>query len=276
MTINFFNYNKSLLSMLTFAFSIASVLPACAQETPTLKGFVHAQDVQKNRANPSLDRRNIPNFGDDFSQPSAGPGMDVFDAPAAAFDNQRAFAPPPPTFGLNASEQGDDFQGTPQQAVQAPQPPMQPQMIQQNMLPPASMNAGASDPDNTQEMQLQWDLWHKRVAEAIFIRFDERAKSAFANSRPISCEASYSVTRDGRVTNIRLLRKSNDLMYNMMLMTVLNSMSGSPLLQFPPGSHRQFVCKTGEFSRNCGMNGFRHTVNDNERIIGGMRAGMPH
>lgn len=251
---------------------MAAVLPAYAQGTPTLKGSVNVQDRVK--SNPSLERRHVPNHVDEFSQPSAGPGMDLFDAPPAAFDNQRAFAPAPsaPMFGLNASDQGGDFQGTQQTPVQSVAPPMQ---IPQNMLPPAPMNAGASDQDNTEYMQLQWDLWHKRVAEAIFLRFDERAKAAFANSRPISCEATYNVTRDGRIMNVRLLRKSNDMGYNMMLMTVLNSMNGSPLLQFPPGTNRQFVCKTGEFSRNCGMNGFRHTVNDNERISGGMRAGFP-
>lgn len=274
--LNFQTKHLSLLTLASVVFSIAAVLPACAQETPVLKGFVNAQDVQRIKANPSLERRNVPNLGDDFSQPSAGPGMELFDAPPAAFDNQRAFAPPPPTFGLSASDSGDDFQGTPQTAMQSAPPQMHPNMAPQNMLQPPPMNAGASDPDNTEYMQLQWDLWHKRVAEAIFIRFDERAKTAFANSRPISCEASYNVTRDGRITNVRLLRNSSDFRYNMMLITVLNSMNGNPLLQFPPGTNRQVVCKTGEFSRNCGMNGFKHTVNDNERISGGMRAGMPH
>lgn len=266
------NFNTKLLSLLSLTLVVLG-LPAYAQDAPTLHGFVNAQDVQKSKSNPSLGRHNVSQLGDQFSQPSNGPGMELFDAPPAAFDNQRAFAPPPPAFNLSASEQGDEFQGMPGTPVQSQQPAIQPQMIQQNMLPPRAMNS--ADPDNTEYMQLQWDLWHKRVAEAIFVRFDEKAKMAFANSRPISCEATYNVTSDGRITNVRLLRKSNDIGFNMMLMNVLISMNGNPLLQFPPGTQRQVVCKTGEFSRNCGMNGYRHTVNDNERISGGMRASIP-
>ncbi len=264
----------SLLSLSATLLSLVWIMPVSAEGT-RLEGFVNAQDVQRTKSNPSLERKNVPDLGDQFSQPEAGPGMELFDAPAAAFDNQRAFAPPPPTptFGLNASTE-DRFQGVPGMPVQSAFPAMAPQSIPQNTLPP--MNGGvSSDPDNTESMQLQWDLWHKRVAESIFMRFDQKAKQAFANSPPISCQASYTVTRDGRLVNVRLLRPSNDMGYNMMLLNVLNSMSGNPLLQFPPGSQRQFVCKTGEFSRNCGMNGYKHTVNDNERISGSMRSGYP-
>ncbi|MDZ4836099.1 MAG: hypothetical protein SGJ27_20160 [Candidatus Melainabacteria bacterium] len=262
----------SLLSLAVVALSFVAILPVNAQESPTLKGSVNAEEFVKNKSNPSLQRKNVPNFGDDFSQPTAGPGMDVFDAPAAAFDNTRAFVPPPQTFSLGASDQGGDaFQPSAGTPMASAPPQVYGNNIQQNMLLPP-VNASA-DPDTTEHMQLQWDLWHRRVAETIFLRFDERAKMAFANSRPISCEASYEVTRDGRVINIRLLRKSDNFMYNAMLLNVLQSMNGNPLLQFPPGSQRQMVCKTGEFSRNCGMNGFRHTVNDNERI-NAMRAQM--
>jgi hypothetical protein len=266
------NFRKlSLLALSATFLSLVGILPVSAEGT-RLEGFVNAQDVQRTKSNPSLERKNVPDLGDQFSQPEAGPGMELFDAPAAAFDNQRAFAPPPPTttFGLNASAE-DRFQGVKGTPVESAFPAMAPQSI----LPP--INGGvSSDPDNTEYMQLQWDLWHKRVAESIFMRFDQKAKQAFANSPPISCQASYTVTRDGRLVNVRLLRSSNDMGYNMMLMNVLNSMNGNPLLQFPPGSQRQFVCKTGEFSRNCGMNGYKHTVNDNERISGSMRSGYPH
>jgi hypothetical protein len=105
----------------------------------------------------------------------------------------------------------------------------------------------ANDPDNSQHMQIQWEMWHRRVAEAISLRFNGIAQRAFAQSRPIACQAAYTVTRNKQIVNVRLLHKSNNIVYNSMVLMVLKSMNGNSVLEFPSGSKRESAEKTGEF-----------------------------
>jgi hypothetical protein len=115
-------------------------------------------------------------------------------------------------------------------------------------------------------MQLLWDAWHKRVAESIFTRFNSLAQMAFKHSPPLACQVSYMVARDGRVGNVQVLQKSSNPIFNTMLLGVINSMNGNPVLEYPPNSRRQFVEKTGTFTWNYGQQGFKYTTGDQERI----------
>jgi hypothetical protein len=247
------------LSLLTLAiFTLTVNCPSANAQGKTLQGGVDMQNYLKPSSGPSLNREFVKQSGDPFSQ---DPGSsEQFDAPEGSFDSQQPPAPPPP-FNLQADDGGsfDGNQQVPQQGGQAPQ------MGNQQMLPPMQ-HGQANDPDNSQQMQIQWELWHRRVAEAIFVRFDGLASRAFANSRPIACHAAYTVTRDKQIVNVRLLQKSNNIVFNSMLLMVLKSMNGNPILEFPPGSRRQFVEKTGTFSRNYGVQGFKFTTGDNETI----------
>ncbi len=219
--------------------------------------------MQQNYSTPSggpgLSRKNIQDQGDPFSNDGGAPPSEQFDP--GSFDTQQQIPGPPP-FNLNVDQgQFGGQQGNPQQAS------MPPQMGNQGMLTPMQQGS-ANDPDNSQHMQIQWEMWHRRVAEAIFVRFDGVAQRAFAQSRPIACQAAYTVTRDKQIVNVRLLHKSNNIVFNSMLLMVLKSMNGNPILDFPPGSRRQSVEKTGTFSRNCGVQGFKFTTGDNETING--------
>lgn len=267
-------FNRIHGTVLSFAFALITIITIQPVQAKTLEGQINMEEYLKNQTGPGLNRKNIKQLGDPFnasSAPAAAP--DQFDAPVGAFESQQLLmAPPPPQqqFNLNAYDQGDGFGG--QQGIPVPIPiPMPDRMpqqaiqaraIPQNMLPAIQ----SQDPDMSDQMQLQWDLWHRRVAEDIFKRFDAIAQKNFANTKPIACEAAYTVTCNGQIRDVRLLRKSDNFMFNAMLMGVLNSMSGNPVLQFPPGTRRQMVMKTGTFSRNCGVNGFKHTTNDNESI----------
>jgi hypothetical protein len=260
-----FTFTSRKLSHLTLAALLsASLLAACLSvpaaqaQGKTLQGGVDMQNYLKPSNGPSLNRDFVKQSGDPFSQDS--PPSEQFDAPDGSFDNQQQMAPPPPSFGLNASDSGGDYQ-----QAQPGNNQQTPQMGQQQMLQPMQQGH-ANDPDNSQQMQVQWELWHRRVAEAIFVRFDGVAQRAFANSRPIACHAAYTVTRDKQIVNVRLLQKSNNIVFNSMLLMVLKSMNGNPILEFPPGSRRQFVEKTGTFSRNYGVQGFKFTTGDQETI----------
>lgn len=121
------------------------------------------------------------------------------------------------------------------------------------------------DPDQSTEMQLAWDSWHRRVAEAIFARFNVIAKSAFKFSPPLQCRVNYVVTSTGQIGNVQMEQKSSNLFFNMLVLTVLKSVHGDAmLLKFPDGSRRTVVSKQGVFLQNYGREGFRHTVGDAE------------
>jgi len=255
-----FTYARWKLSLLSVTLAVLTASWVCPQvnaQGKTLQGGVDMQNYLKPSNGPSLNRKFVEENGDPFS---SGPPSDQFDAPDGAFDSQQPQAPPPP-FNLQAAD-GGEFQG---QQGMPQQGGAQPAMGNQQMLQPMQQGH-ANDPDSSQHMQVQWELWHRRVAEAIFVRFDGLASRAFATSRPIACHAAYTVSRDKQITNVRLLQKSNNIVFNSMLLMVLKSMNGNPILEFPPGSRRQFVEKTGTFSRNYGVQGFKFTTGDNETI----------
>lgn len=256
-----FTFKTTLPALSLIALLLVSAHPVGAQGK-VLEGSASMQNyINPGSGGPSLNRKDIQQAGDPFSSEEAPPS-EQFDAPDASFDSQQGNMPGPPPFNLNAQEAGNGFlgqQGNPMQG--GPQA----NIGNQQMLPPMQQGS-AHDPDQSQQMQIAWELWHRRVAEAIFVRFDGVAQRAFANSRPIACQAAYTVTRDKQIVNVRLLHKSNNIVFNSMLLMVLKSMNGSPILEFPPGSRRMSVEKTGTFSRNCGVQGFKFTTGDQETI----------
>ena len=106
------------------------------------------------------------------------------------------------------------------------------------------------DFDRTSEMILAWDKWHKEVASAIYERFNENAQANFRHSPPLKTQISYMVAKDGRIGNIRILEPSNNQIFNTMLVSVIKSMAHNPVLEYPAGSRRQFVEKSGTFTWN--------------------------
>ncbi len=247
---------------LALSSSILLTIPVNAQGQMLHGGVQQEGFVQQNSGGQGLSRSQVEKSGDPFSSPDAPP-TEEFSAPDGAFDSQPP-PPRPPAFNLNAQD-GGDFDGQQGQPIFAGGPPVTPQMMSQGMLPPAAAQ-NPNDPDNSQHMQIQWELWHRRVAEAIFVRFDALAQQAFPHSRPIACQAAYTVTRDKQITSVKLLQKSPNIVFNGMLLMVLKSMNGNPILEFPPGSRRQVVEKTGTFSRNFGVQGFKYQTGDQETI----------
>jgi len=104
-----------------------------------------------------------------------------------------------------------------------------------------------ADPDESRELKIAWDQWHKRVGAAIYARFNFIAREQFAD-KPLRCRIACSITRDGRIINIRLLQKSPNLMFNSSLLMMLTSIKENSILQFPPGSRKQIVEKTIDFT----------------------------
>ncbi|MBP9093734.1 hypothetical protein KBI23_22130 [bacterium] len=253
------------LALTSIAMSTAFMPYAAAD---VLKGGVLQEDQYKN-STPGLNRKDIE--GDPFSESassSGGPVDQMLELPPGAMDmgGLRAPAPPKKPMSGNVQDAGGDFNGQKMMPVQEDIPPPQQQPRQPNLQSATQANR-SNDPDGgSAEMQLLWDAWHKRVAESIFTRFNSLAQMAFKHSPPLACQVSYMVARDGRVGNVQVLQKSSNPIFNTMLLGVINSMNGNPVLEYPPNSRRQFVEKTGTFTWNYGQQGFKYTTGDQERI----------
>lgn len=174
--------------------------------------------------------------------------------PGGIPDNAAAFLPGIPMMGGMPGEPVDD--GTIRQGA--------PEF--QGVGPGSS--AAAIDPDNSPEMQLAWDLWHKRVAETVFTRWNSVANKLFAHSGPLRAGFTYVVTRDGRIKDLRIVKSPNP-MFNSIAIQAIKSMDGDrELLKFPDGSRRMMVAKQASFSINSGdpANSMRYTTGDRETV----------
>lgn len=244
------------------------VLASPAFANGYLQGSANYSDSLSGQNNTTLKRSEV-HPTDSFAPPASN-AEPVF-APAN-FSVPMMDAPPaPPAFPLNAqTDEQPDFQG--QQGIpsmgQQSAPRMLAAQLQQQQQPQQMSNP--SDPDSTPEMKLLWDAWHRRVAEAVFIRYSSLANAGFANSPPIGAIAAYSVSRDGRISNVRLNQKSPNPLYNACIIMAIQSLNGNmAVLQFPPNSRRMSVEKLGQFTQNYGQQvGFKNVVGDQETIPG--------
>jgi TonB C terminal len=268
-----FALGASILALSASIFSTS--LPVCAD---VLKGGVKTEDYLHPTQGPSLNRNDIGGQDAfDSNENKQAPPQQLLQPSNGSFDvkSQRPPAPPPPDFNLRAEDAGQtpDFNGTPMQGMPSAETPQTAMGPTAGPVPGGddgmSQNGHASnDPDKTREMQLAWDAWHHRVAEAVYQRFITMSHTAFKYSGPLAAYVSYTVTRDGRVLNTTLQRKSSNVAFNAMIMLVVNSMSGQhDLLSFPPGSRRMTVEKGGMFTENYGpQQGFKFTTGDQETI----------
>jgi hypothetical protein len=251
---------------------------ALADEQGTfLRGSVRAQDYLRPSAGPSLKRQDIKRGGDAFGgdEPAASsPINQEFDPGTGDFDvphTQMPMPPPPPrNFNLRANMGGNpDFDGASIPGMPDQSTAMMPRQPAFSMVPPPAVptNLRSADPDSSPEMQLAWDAWHRRVAEAIYERYNAMAQLAFRYSRPLAAYVSYTVTRDNRIVNVQLQQKSPNIAFNVLILAVVNSISGQrDILAFPPGSRRMTVDKGGMFTQNYGQQGFKYVTGDRETI----------
>lgn len=258
-------YHRKNLPTITMALVIAISGPsALADNGKVLKGNVSEQG--KREKGPGLTRDDLNPSNDPFSN---GQDDAVLEAPKEAFSMQAPPKPPKRPFNLQAEQGGNgslqNMNPTPASNPFEGDGDNLPPMPAQNQPPPQRvMN---NDPDSSPEMQLAWDAWHRRVAEAIYTRFNFLAKVAFRRSPPLLARVSYIVTREGRVQNINMNEKATNVLFNVIVYQTVKSLDGDvPLLQFPNGSRRMYVPKNGTFTQNYGGDGFKYTVGDRETL----------
>lgn len=273
----FLSNSKASLTTLAIASLVGGVVPSSAlAQSGYLRGTVRQEDVLPSQPGASLKRKDIGRDADAFGGGQQGaPVNQEINPPAGAFDAMQMPTLPPqqPQYNLNANMNGapPSFDGIPEQPGSDLPPEFVPQQQQPqtSMLPPRTLppNLQRQDPDSSPELKIAWDEWHKRVAQAIYVRYNAMAQLAFRYSRPLEAYVSYTVTRDGRIINVQLQRKSPNIAYNTMILLVVNSISGQKdLLTFPQGSRRMTVEKGGMFMQNCGAQGFKYITGDGETI----------
>ncbi len=242
-----------------------------------LQGGVQTENFLPRGGVPGLRREDM---GDPFSgNNQANPPVvqQMIQPPPEAFDLQ-GLRPPPPPVSRNKptnlqseidQSQASDFNGTPGEGLSD----VQPQSAA--LLPPAvnspqqaNVGANQADPDSSPELQLAWDQWHRRVANAVYERYNTMAQMAFKYSRPLGVYVTYVVSRDGQISDVRLQQKSPNVAYNTLIVLVIKSLSGQKdLLRFPEGSKRFSVDKGGTFTQNYGnTQGFKYATGDRETV----------
>ena len=119
----------------------------------------------------------------------------------------------------------------------------------------------------SKEIELAWDAWHKRLAQAIYYRFDILALQKFKDSPPLGVKIRYLVTKDGRIEGLKIVEKSSDMMFDALACTAIMWQGRKPLLlKFPEGSNRQSVEKFATFTQNMGDEGIETTQGDKETV----------
>ncbi len=259
-------FTKKSSCLLLLCLLTGAGLPA---QSDVLKGRV--EDSTKLRP-PSLNRGDIKQNNND---PFSGTDEDgeLLDAPKYKSEAPRKPPKAQRPFNLQADQGGNPYNPAAQPPVQAPvemggEPDNVPMQANQSMPPAFNPN----DPDSSPDMQLAWDMWHKRVAQCIFERFNFFAKAAFSRSPPLMSKLSYVVTRDAHITNINMPQKGSNVLFNVLVFQSVKSLDGDmSILQFPEGSRRMYVPKTGTFTQNYGAEGFRYTIGDHETVQNGGR-----
>ncbi len=236
-----------------------------------LQGSVKEQNYLGPSKNPSLNLKDLNNARDSFGS-SASMGM-------PSVGEGESFEPPPDAFNLKASQSDQVATANPPGLAQPSKSDFSGEQTVPGLDTNSQSNGSAqqyalsaearNDPDNSPEMQLAWDEWHKRVAAAVYDRFNSIAQAAFKYSQPLACYVTYTVTRDGRIINLNVSQKSPNVPFNAMVVLVINSISGqTDLLCFPAGSRRTVVNKAGMFTQNYGVQGFKYTTGDRETLPG--------
>ncbi len=251
------------------ALPVATIFSWMPAEADVLKGGVNKGDfINPGNGGPALNRNDINKVGDPFGSSGTPPqnGNEAFDAPGGAFQVP-TLAPPPPKKPLSGNAQ--DSGGQPNFGQMQPTPDNMPH----NFAPPMQGNLqqggpNPNDPDDTAEMKLAWDTWHHNVAQTIYQRFNTLSSKFFSKGAPLAANVAYTVTRDGHIANAHLTQKSPNIIFNTMILTVVNSINGDQsVLQFPPGSHRMTVDKAGVFTVGyTNVDGFKFTTNDSETV----------
>ena len=116
------------------------------------------------------------------------------------------------------------------------------------------------DNDDTPELKLAWEHWHRQVAGALYQRYAALANAAFWRGLgPLIVSARYVVTKDRQIRDVALLQKSSNPIFNTLVIGAIKSIADQQILEFPTGSTRSSMEKSATFSFGIGHGDFPRT-----------------
>lgn len=133
-----------------------------------------------------------------------------------------------------------------------------------------------------QELLIEWDKWRNRVSKKVWLKLNEQLTgglcfnlggilistgegSGYRFRKGIEVSYMCEITRDRRITNLRVTHPSGDPTYDNLVLACVRALDGKKYLEFPEGSRRTRV-KTAATLR-IGRAQFHETkYNDNEFV----------
>jgi hypothetical protein len=91
-----------------------------------------------------------------------------------------------------------------------------------------------------QEESALWITWSSRVCAASTAHLS-MAEKVIPLSMTASCVIRYTVTRDGRVLNVRMVKPSKAVAFDALVQNAVGLLTRDKVLQFPSGSSRTSV-----------------------------------
>lgn len=114
--------------------------------------------------------------------------------------------------------------------------------------------------EQSREMVLAWERWHKQLSGAIYERWSDVARYPGVATVKITVTKNHNITAD-------ILNSTGTPAFNSGLMASIESLNGNPGLTFPSGSRRQIVTYQADYVAGRNVNpGYTWVKNDYERV----------
>jgi hypothetical protein len=95
-----------------------------------------------------------------------------------------------------------------------------------------------------------WRNWHNSIEKALAERFTAMCPETMSQGKPLSAVVTYTVAENRHITNVKLLQKSPNFIFNVLVLRIVNSMNDNDVFQFPNGYRGPDINKAATFS--CG------------------------
>jgi hypothetical protein len=94
-----------------------------------------------------------------------------------------------------------------------------------------------------------WDVWQQNIDQNLRKQFEQISKTFDHGPRP-SAEVACTVTKTGKIENVRLILDSKDERVNYVVLQIVRSLEGQWLVQFPIDSASEAVEMDTSFSNH--------------------------
>lgn len=100
--------------------------------------------------------------------------------------------------------------------------------------------AESDNPDSRSENK--WHDWHAQLQLSLrdkFVQIFGKLKGALSNK--LVARASFRVSRDGKVTQVKIVESSFNAQFDSIAIESIKALEGNPALKFPEGTTKKFV-----------------------------------